>query len=64
MLTGRILDPEEDKKQDIFDRTMKVETVDYIVDEKKRTATLTEQGTKKAEQYCREIGRASCRERV
>ena len=51
MLTGRILDPEEDKKQDIFDRTMKVETVDYIVDEKKRTATLTEQGTKKAEQY-------------
>ena len=42
MLTGRILDPEEDKKQDIFDRTMKVETVDYIVDEKKRTATLTE----------------------
>ena len=51
MLTGRILDPEEDKKQDIFDRTMKVETVDYIVDEKKRIATLTEQGTKKAEQY-------------
>ena len=50
-LTGRTLDPEESEASDPFDRTMKVETVDYIVDEKKRTASLTEQGTEKAERY-------------
>lgn len=50
-LTGRTLDPEESESSDPFDRTMKVETVDYIVDEKKRTASLTEQGTEKAERY-------------
>lgn len=50
-LTGRTLDPEESETSDPFDRTMKVETVDYIVDEKKRTASLTEQGTEKAERY-------------
>lgn len=48
-LTGRKLDPNE--KTDIFDREMKVETVDYILDEKRKTASLTEQGTEKAERF-------------
>ncbi|UEB32668.1 preprotein translocase subunit SecA [Finegoldia magna] len=49
-LTGRIMDPEEDKT-DIFDREFKDETVDFLVDEKRKTASLTEIGTKKAEEY-------------
>lgn len=49
-LTGRIMDPEEDKP-DIFDREFKDETVDFLVDEKRKTASLTEVGTKKAEEY-------------
>ena len=49
-LTGRIMDPEEDKP-DIFDREFKDETVDFLVDEKRKTASLTEIGTKKAEEY-------------
>lgn len=52
-LTGRILDPEEDNvsKLDLEARKFKEETVDYVVDEKKKTANLTEQGTKAAEKY-------------
>ena len=49
-LTGRKLDPNE-KKQDIFDREMVVETVDYVLDEKRKSASLTELGTEKAERY-------------
>ncbi|MDO5755876.1 MAG: preprotein translocase subunit SecA [Tissierellia bacterium] len=49
-LEGRILDPEEDKT-DPFDREFKEETVDFIVDEKRKTANLTEQGTERAEKY-------------
>ncbi|OXZ29933.1 preprotein translocase subunit SecA [Finegoldia magna] len=49
-LTGRIMDPEEDKP-DIFDREFKDETVDFLVDEKRKTASLTEVGTRKAEEY-------------
>ena len=49
-LTGRIMDPEEDKP-DIFDREFKDETVDFLVHEKRKTASLTEIGTKKAEEY-------------
>ena len=49
-LTGRIMDPEEDKP-DIFNREFKDETVDFLVDEKRKTASLTEIGTKKAEEY-------------
>ena len=49
-LTGRMMDPEEDKP-DIFDREFKDETVDFLVDEKRKTASLTEIGTKKAEEY-------------
>lgn len=49
-LVGRKLDPEEDKV-DPFDREMKEETVDFLVDEKRKTANLTEVGTAKAEKY-------------
>ncbi len=49
-LTGRIMDPDEDKP-DIFDREFKEETVDFVVDEKRKTASLTEIGNKKAEEY-------------
>lgn len=49
-LTYRKLDPEEDKV-DPFDREIKEETVDYVVDEKRKTANLTEVGTIKAEKY-------------
>lgn len=48
-LTGRTLDPNE--KTDIFDREMKEETVDYILDEKRKSAALTELGTEKAEKF-------------
>lgn len=49
-LQGRIIDPNEEKP-DIFDREIKEETVDFVVDEKKKTASLTEKGTAKAEKY-------------
>lgn len=49
-LTGRILDPKEDK-QDLFDREIKEEVVDFIIDEKARSCNLTEKGTTKAEAY-------------
>lgn len=49
-LSMRKLEPGEDKV-DPFDREIKVETVDVVVDEKRKTANLTEQGTGKAEKY-------------
>ena len=49
-LEGRKIDPNEEKP-DIFDREIVEETVDFIVDEKKKTASLTEQGTLQAEKY-------------
>lgn len=49
-LTNRKLDPSEDKV-DPFDREIKVETVDVIIDEKRRSASLTEVGTEKAERF-------------
>src|SRR5699024_6137817 len=49
-LVGRKLDPEENKV-DPFDREMKEETVYFLVDEKRKTANLTEVGTAKAEKY-------------
>ncbi|MCF6465257.1 preprotein translocase subunit SecA [Clostridium sp. Cult2] len=49
-LTGRILDPKEDKR-DPFDREIKEEVVDFLIDEKARTCNLTEKGTSKAESY-------------
>lgn len=50
-LTGRIIDPKEEREEDPFSREMKEETVDFVVDEKRKTANLTEVGTGKAERY-------------
>jgi preprotein translocase subunit SecA len=52
-LKGRKIDPNE-KTNDIFSRLnqeIKEETVDYVVDEKARTVTLTEKGVEKAEKF-------------
>ena len=50
-LKGRIKDPNEDADIDPFDRNYKMEEVDYVVDEKKKTVILTEKGTAKAEKF-------------
>ncbi len=50
-LEGRIIDPSEELGKDPFNREMKEEVVDFVVDEKRKTANLTEQGTAKAERY-------------
>lgn len=49
-LSFRIKDQNEEV-MDIFNREFHDETVDFVVDEKKKTATLTDQGTAKAESY-------------
>jgi preprotein translocase subunit SecA len=49
-LKGRVVDPNEDKK-DPFDREFKEETVDFLINEKARSCVLTEKGTVKAEKY-------------
>ena len=49
-LKGRIIDPKEENK-DPFDREIKEEVVDFIIDEKARSCNLTEKGTAKAESY-------------
>ena len=49
-LSGRVVSPEEGKT-DPFNREMKEETVDFLIDEKAKSCTITEQGTKKAESY-------------
>ena len=48
-LKGRVMDPNE--KKDMFDREYVVETVDFVIDEKAKTVTLTEVGVEKAEKY-------------
>ncbi|MDU2353892.1 MULTISPECIES: preprotein translocase subunit SecA [Anaerococcus] len=50
-LEGRILDPNEDAEIDPFDREFKVEDVDFLVDQKRKTSNLTEKGTAKAEKF-------------
>ena len=52
-LEGRILDPEETEKNklDMLLDEQELETVDFVVDEKRKSATLTEVGTDKAERY-------------
>ena len=40
-LTGRVIDPTEERR-DPFDREIKEETVDFLIDEKARTCMLTE----------------------
>ena len=49
-LSSRILEQSETKK-DPFDREFKEETVDYLIDEKAKSATLTDNGVKKAEKF-------------
>jgi len=49
-LTYRIVDPNEDKA-DPFNREIKEETVDFLVDEKAKTCSITEKGTAKAEAF-------------
>lgn len=51
-LTYRELDPNEKPVSPLdFDRDMPEETVDYLVDEKGNTVSITERGTEKAERY-------------
>jgi len=49
-LSSRVLDPSEDKS-DPFNREIKEETVDYLIDEKAKTCSITEIGTAKAESF-------------
>ncbi len=49
-LTSRKIDPNEEK-QDPFNREIKEETVDFLIDEKARSISLTENGTAKAEGF-------------
>ena len=49
-LEGRIADPNEEN-EDFYNRELREETVDFVVNEKHKTANLTEIGTNKAENY-------------
>ncbi|MDD7362609.1 MAG: preprotein translocase subunit SecA [Peptoniphilus sp.] len=49
-LSYRIKDQAEEA-EDRFNREFREETVDYVIDEKQKTATLTENGQAKAEKY-------------
>ncbi len=49
-LSSRKLDPEE-TKSDHFNREIKEETVDYLIDEKAKSIALTDKGTAKAEGF-------------
>lgn len=49
-LTYRLIE-ESERTSDPFDREFKVETVDYLVDEKAKSASLTDIGVEKAEKY-------------
>ena len=49
-LTHRFIE-ESEKTNDPFDREFKEETVDYLVDEKQKSASLTDLGVEKAEQF-------------
>lgn len=52
MLTGRVLDPNEEmNKLEMLTADYVEETVDYLVDEKRKTVNLTEKGNSKAEKY-------------
>ena len=49
-LTNRVKSQDEERA-DIFNREFTEETVDYVIDEKQKTSTLTDKGTAKAESY-------------
>ena len=53
-LEGRIMDPDEDNinpLDQLLDGAPELETVDYLVDMKRKSANLTEQGNDKAEKF-------------
>jgi preprotein translocase subunit SecA len=50
-LTSRVIDPNEDSNKDPFSREIKEETVDFLIDEKARSVSITELGTAKAESF-------------
>lgn len=51
-LTSRIVSPEENERDPFdFNREVKEETVDFLIDEKANSARLTELGVKKAEEF-------------
>jgi preprotein translocase subunit SecA len=50
-LTSRAVDPNEDSNKDPFNREIKEETVDFLIDEKARSVSITELGTAKAESF-------------
>ena len=49
-LSSRVITQEE-QKNDFFNREIKEETVDFLIDEKAKGCSLTEQGTEKAEKH-------------
>lgn len=49
-LKGRIVDPSEEN-EDYYNRELREETVDFVVDEKHKTTNLTEIGIGKAEEF-------------
>ena len=49
-LTSRKIDPNE-PKSNLFDREIKDETVDFLIDEKAKKASLTDKGIEKAEKF-------------
>lgn len=49
-LTSRKIDPNE-PKDDLFNREIKEETVDYLIDEKGKKVSLTDKGVEKAEKF-------------
>ena len=49
-LTSRYLNPDE-TKSDPFNREIKEESVDYLIDEKAKSVALTDKGTAKAESF-------------
>lgn len=49
-LSFRVIDPNEEKL-DPFNREIKEETVDFLIDEKGKTVSITEKGTAKAESF-------------
>src|SRR5690606_358734 len=46
-LTSRVIDPNEELNKDPFNREIKEETVDFLIDEKARSVSITERGTAK-----------------
>jgi preprotein translocase subunit SecA len=50
-LSSRVIDPNEEDNKDPFNREIREETVDFLIDEKAKSVSITEQGTAKAESF-------------